>query len=236
MTYQTDQREKTMSEENLTEKFFALFEKEWTITGEKIKSELEPFLNSLRAMDTSSRNFKLFKQAYSYFENKHKRAGKIVHTIFQAERISSRKVKDVVYMLFIYLGVIESIGNSIVNILVMLLIANGMDFHIERAHDFPRIKHAASIRELEKERVPLTTKLNFLKYNGITELTSIIDSKLRNTIAHLKFDLKENDIYIRGKPAFVIAFLSAMRLNRAIVTTEMLLKQLAEETGLTAKD
>ena len=132
--------------------------------------------------------------------------------------------------LFTYMGLVESIGNTLVNIVVMVLVANGRDFHIECRYATPRIKHAISIKELEDERVPLTTKLNFLRDNGIKKLTAIIDSELRNEIAHLRFDFRKNRVVIKGKPASEIASAGTVRLIYGCMIT---LISIAEAVGIT---
>lgn len=207
-------------------------------TENEITSELTPFLDGIRRSGAQSRNFKLFKEAYIHFEKKRESKMKILGTLFPtfpSPDISLHNIKDVVYMLFIYLGLIESLGNSTVDILVMLLVANGRDFHIECRYTTPRIKHAVSMEDLEKERVPLTTKLNFLEANGIKKLTKIIDSELRNAIAHLKFEIRKNEIYVKGKPAPSIVIASMIEMNMGIKVVETLMNQLAEERGLDPK-
>lgn len=95
----------------------------------------------------------------------------------------------------------------------------------------PRIRHVFSIKDdLEKERIPLGTKL-LLRENGIKRFTSIVDSELRNAIAHLKFDIEEDDVFVKRKPAHAIFIISWTELNMALVTAEKLLNQLAKERG-----
>lgn len=204
----------------------------------EITSELTPFLDGIRRSGAQSRNFKLFKEAYKHFEKKRESKMKILGVLFPtypSPEISLDNIKDVVYTLFIYLGLIESLGNNTVDILVMLLVANGRDFHIESRHTLPRIKHAVSMEDLEKERVPLTTKLSFLEVNGIEKLTKIVDSDLRNAIAHLRFEIRKNEIYVKGKPASSIVIEGMIEMNMGIKVVETLLSQLAEERGFGPK-
>lgn len=193
----------------------------------KIKSELEPFLNGIR---TERADFELFRRAYLGFMTRYARGWRVYNYIMQDIDESSKfGVTEEIRWLFVYLGIIESLGNAIVDMVIMLLVANGKDFHIECRYTTPRIRHAVSIRDLEKERVPLTTKLNSLKDNGILGLSSTIDSNLRNSIAHLKFDVDENEIHIGGKPAWPIISVNLRKLARAIATTRDLLSQLFKE-------
>jgi hypothetical protein len=117
------------------------------------------------------------------------------------------------YMLFAYLGIVETLGNTIVDIIIMLIIANGKDFHIESEYRTPRVKHVERIFDLN--RVPLATKLNFLRDNGIKTLPSMIDSKLRNDIAHLNFTFNPDtkEISIRNRPIKEVVNEGFNRLN-----------------------
>jgi len=195
---------------------------------ENIRKELEPFLDGIRTMGAMSRNFRLFKEAYKDFLRKHGRALSIAEVLLKVKVLPTNEVVEDLTELFTYMGLVESVGNSIVNIIVMLLVANGRDFHIECRYTTPRIKHVVSMKDLEDERVPLTTKLNFLRDNGITELASIIDSDLRNKIAHLKFDVREDRIYINRKPASEVANNNIDMLIHAVTTVLLLLTQLTK--------
>ena len=123
------------------------------------------------------------------------------------------KPKGIAAELFTYLGTVETFGNTIVDIVVMLVIANGRDFHIECEYRTPRVRHVEGISDLRK--VSLTTKLNFLRDNGIRTLPSMIDSKLRNDVAHLNFtfDPDTEEIFIRKKPAREVLLEGIKELN-----------------------
>lgn len=212
-------------------------EREEIQTEQKITSELTPFLNGIRSLGTDSRNFEIFKEAFIDFENTLERKKNILGPFYKSyvERAHTLS-KDIIHDIFFYLGLVESFGNCIADIIVLLLVANGRDLHIEcRYTRTPRIKHVTSIKELETERVPLTTKLNFLDDNSVKELASIIDSELRNAIAHLKFDVRDDKIFIKGKSVEDIVTHSSLKLAAAIKTTRTLIRQLAKDKGLLRK-
>jgi hypothetical protein len=123
---------------------------------------------------------------------------------------------------------VESIGNTVTDIIVMILVANGIDFHVESVHSTPRIRHVNSIEDLDKNRVPLTAKLNFLRDNQISVFPSVVDSELRNKIAHMDFEIRRNQIWIKGKPGSEVVTLAWCRLITAIETVEKL--RLTRET------
>jgi len=202
----------------------------------RIRSELNPFREGIRVAPSTSRNFGIFKESFLEFRNKYESKSKLFESILDMESLPSitSKVGEL-YLLFLYLGRIESVGNTVVDILVMLLVANERDFHIECRHATPRIKHVVSIRDLEEERVPLTTKLNFLRDNGISEVARIMDSELRNDIAHLDFQVKDNEIYVRGKRAGETILESLIDLLAGIGYAAGFLHGMAERISIVAK-
>jgi hypothetical protein len=132
------------------------------------------------------------------------------------------ETKGIARVLFAYLGFVESLGNTLIDMIAMLIIANGIDLHMECYDRTPRIRHVKSMVDLRK--VPLSTKLNFLRDNGIKEIHSIIDNKLRNDIAHLNFKIDEENIYIRGQPAQQQLVEGLKKLNAVFVAYDELLR------------
>ena len=166
----------------------------------RIQFELEPLLNGIRNADIRSREYRLFRAAYTNFRERHEQTKEIRNYPMKGLFAKTHAVKDGIQWMFSYLGLIESLGTALADILIMLLVANGIDFHIERSRKSPRIKHVITMKDLEDEWVPLGVKLNFLSENGISTLSSIIDTKTRNKIAHMDFQVKGNQVLIKGKP------------------------------------
>lgn len=201
----------------------------------EIKSQLQPFLDGIR---TKPEAYKLFRKAYMHYRKKLDKSRGIFYAIVPQRKIqkpSKMSVKDVAHLMFVYLGLIESLGNCIVEMACMLLIANGRDFHIQRRFGIPRIKHVDSIKDFEKEKVPLGMKLAFLEGNNVTELASVIDTEIRNSVAHLDFDIRKESIYIKGKPAVDLLWNEMKKLDKVIKTTGVLLNKLAEDKGIAEK-
>lgn len=199
----------------------------------KIESELNPYLDSLRNMDKKTRRFKIFEKAVKDSSKKYGDAWKAYDFITRdIEWYTEYDAKEEVQTLFAYLVLVEGLGNAFTDLLVLLLAANGIDFHLESIHDAPHIRHAFSIRDLEKARVPLSAKLNFLRDNGIVEFAKKIDNKLRNDIAHLNFDIEDNQIHIRRTPAFEVVTKRHQELLDALKTVDILIRRLAKEKDL----
>jgi len=165
------------------------------------------------ALDVKSKELQLFKENYNYFVHKFAEKLEVFSNLLIFKDVPISDIRGQLTLLFGYLGTVESIGNAIVDFLVILLVANGIDFHIERKYRTPTIKHATLIRELEKDRVSLGTKLNFLRDNNIKTVPLIIDNELRNSIAHLNFTLKEKRIYIKGQDAILLVGNASRKLS-----------------------
>lgn len=208
-------------------------EKELKKMEEKITSQMEPFLDGIR---TKRGDYELFKRAYA--DSIPRLVGGMELFDFITKDFAETtqfRAKEEIHWLFAYLGLIESLGNCIIDRVVMLLVANGRDFHIECRYTTPRIKHVTSIKDLEEERVPLTTKLHFLKDNGVTELALVVDSELRNAIAHLRFNIRGDRVFFRKKPAYLVLANSIKKLVRALPLAWRLTRQLAEAGGVKTK-
>lgn len=86
-----------------------------------------------------------------------------------------------------YLGLVESLGVSFADIILMLAIASGNDLHTRGSYT----KHVSSFKELED--LDLSQKLDFLvKVLGLSIFETMIDRNLRNIIAHLKFKIESD--------------------------------------------
>jgi hypothetical protein len=94
------------------------------------------------------------------------------------------KSKPMIKML-VYLGLVESLGTTFIDMALMLLIANGKEMHTRG----PYIKHVTSLRELRK--LDLAYKLHFLKSYGLPLFQNMVNRELRNDIAHLKFKIDD---------------------------------------------
>lgn len=86
----------------------------------------------------------------------------------------------------IYLGLVESLGVALLDIVLLLLIANEREVHTGGRFS----KHATKLSQLEEIR--LANKLDFLNSEGLTMFGRFINRKIRNKIAHLGFTINED--------------------------------------------
>ena len=109
-----------------------IIEKEEEQIAEKIFSELEPYFKGILALDVKSKELQLFKENYNYFVHKFAEKLEVFSNLLIFKDVPISDIRGQLTLLFGYLGTVESIGNAIVDFLVILLVANGIDFHIER--------------------------------------------------------------------------------------------------------
>lgn len=185
----------------------------------EITSELEPFLNGIKQLQKTSIEYTIFKETYAHF-NAELGDKKTLFASMLPEEFDSSCLKDNFYILFLCLGMVESVGNIMTDMLVMLIVANGKKFEHRR-------KNIVSINDLEDENnyISLGRKLKFLEENGLRNFVSILDSDFRNAIAHLNFEVKSNAVYIAGEDAYTRAFTNLEKMTLAIDIMSRLLKQ-----------
>jgi hypothetical protein len=118
-------------------------------------------------------------------------------SIETSEALKDMKARDALEMLppkakalsklFAYLGLVESLGVTLMDMTLMLLIANGREMHIRKDKG---IMHVSTLRDLRK--LDLIYKLGFLKANKLEFVAGVVNRQLRNDIAHLKFRIEES--------------------------------------------
>ena len=94
--------------------------------------------------------------------------------------------------LFAYLGLIEGLGVTLIDITLLLLIANGKDMHFRKGGG---VMHVSRLKDVHK--LNLSHKLEFLDAHKLGFVSKIVNRNLRNMIAHLGFTITE-DGTIRG--------------------------------------
>jgi hypothetical protein len=194
---------------------------------EKIESELQPFFDKI--INSPKTDISLVKDTLEKSLLPNRKMHELIETIFRVNTSSDENASltQQIHEMFLYLGLVEGLANYYVNILVMLLVASGRDFHIESMRDTPRINHALCIEDLEKSYTPLKTKLNFLSNNGLKLFVSTIDSSLRNDIAHFKICLDNDRILLRNKPIHEVISPNKEKIVNCINRTSYLLFILA---------
>ncbi len=135
----------------------------------KVDLELAPFAEGIKSMDESLQCFGVFKKAVADFRNRMPNTQALANVFVDTMLFHMSELREV-YVPFVYLGLVESIGSLYVDFLVLLVVACGQDFHVESMQSNHILKHAVTFADLEEGKVALATRLAFLKNNGITTL------------------------------------------------------------------
>lgn len=167
---------------------------------ETIRAELDPLVNGFYMLAKMDRRYIHFKSGLDDWNKRLVETMPTLGTVDSIQRLTVPLIQKersegdhrllAVTGLFRYLGLIESIGTQFVDLLVLLLVANGYDFHVERQHGVPRIVHATSLEDLRDAN--LGPKVRFLKRCRLKKSSKIVDVDLRNSIAHLDFKINTN--------------------------------------------
>ena len=155
-------------------------------TARKILGRL--YLNIEKAKEFGFPHFEHFKQMCDDFKEKWeeaKKASKILRGLRTYSFEPSREYSSMSKMLA-YLGLVESLGVALADMVLILLIANGTEVHTRG----PMTKHVTKARELEN--IDLVYKLDFLEDEGLDLFGEFINRDVRNHIAHLKFTIRGN--------------------------------------------
>lgn len=105
----------------------------------------------------------------------------------------SKKEKWAIALHMEYLTLVEGVFSTQLNFLIFLLIANGHDLYSTRKGGYVK-----TLKDIEE--VNLSFRLKFLREHGFGNLISNkVDTKLRNSIAHLFYEVDENDNIKVGK-------------------------------------
>jgi hypothetical protein len=198
----------------------------------KIKAELEPFLDKI--IKSPKTDIELVKDTLEKAIVPNSEMREQMEAVFQANTQIDENATIIqqIHEMFTYLGFVESLANLYVDILVMLIVASGKDFHIESTNDTPRVNHAMCIEDLQNNySTSLYTKLNFLRSRELKLFVSTIDSAriLRNDIAHFKIRLENGKILLRNKPVHEIISTNQEKLVNCLNRTNWMLLFLALE-------
>jgi hypothetical protein len=152
----------------------------------ELEAEIEPFLKKI--LITPQKHLTQFKEDCEAFYSKRDTSLVIMGLVEEIDlKALDVSTKEQIFALFYYVGLVETIGDCCVNILVMLLAAAGRDFEIRK-------KHMQSIKDLEDPKVSLGAKLDFLKDNKVEIPKKSINKDLRNWIAHADFKIKDKNV------------------------------------------
>lgn len=182
---------------------------------------------------------KMYKAYYEYLEQqleeRMRRATdfiKIVRSAYEAQTLGP-KVRTA-FDAFLYLTQTESVGNGFVDMAILLLIAKGLDLHLEPDDEHKYTRHVTSSQDLDSPSLTLAMKLDFLKMNGLPFFENCIDRTLRNRIAHADFEIDADGKFFqltgKGKKEVDLDKKHDCLINYAIGIERVFREQMAKVT------
>ncbi len=180
-----------MSDEDLLRKWCDKQELDYTLARD-LKEKYFPLLEKAH---------KRFGDAFDKYFHEHRlgtdiRLDNIKTLVLLVEKLGavrqklSLKEQAVIFLSLQYLPIVEGAFSSEINFLIYTLIVNGYDFEWSG-------EKVNSVTTIEK--ASLSEKIKFLENNGFEIITAKCDPKLRNSIAHLFYKVKDNGkIYVNG--------------------------------------
>ena len=160
----------------------------------RIKKELDPLITKvMRVAAFRDPNYPQFKKDMNMWNERFGKALEITGKVSSMQHIAPNVNPQLMstIKMFVYLGLVEGVGVALVDLIVLLLIASGETLHVEQLYGIPRVIHARTLEDLRppKTNANLAVKISFLQRHGLEATSKIIDTKLRNDIAHLNFDV-----------------------------------------------
>lgn len=140
--------------------------------------------------------YEIFKKNCIEFDKRWRRAQEISLILRDLKATVTYENANVESMskMLAYLGLVESLGTTMIDMALLFLIANGKEIHTRG----PNVKHVETFKELEGVW-KLDYKLDFLADAGLTIFKEkIIDKNTRNYIAHLNFTIENGIIRDKG--------------------------------------
>lgn len=171
-TYSIEDLQKLVEEIN--EKFPTFISDDHVKIEERIVSLLKPIKSEKDWMSIDK-----------WLENSRKRVASCKELVFINKMKGLTKKQKSIMLLMEYLAISESIFSEFVQFITFILIKNHHDIY----HPYG-MKFVTRFEELDK--IPLFIKLPFLDRHEFKEVTSGFDRKLRNSIAHMKYDVGDN--------------------------------------------
>jgi hypothetical protein len=133
--------------------------------------------------------YQRFKENWSIFHLKLKKTREVANILVQSATITyPDKQIESMNKMFSYMGLVESLGITMMNMALLFLIANGKEIHSKTSPSM----HVETYDDLER-LWDVEYKLKFLDSAGISIFSQmIIIRNVRNMVAHLNFSIDTN--------------------------------------------
>jgi len=159
---------------------------------DNVKKQLEPIFAKFYK---TSESYRIYKVSVNLLLKKLDRINAIQKSLIEWDNLVNEKAFPIKYVrlmdTFTYLLQVEMFGNHFVNLTLLLMVGKGDFLHLNPDYKHRYVRHAKSLKDIESPTLTLSTKLDFLKANGINFFDKWINRRLRNKIAHGDFFIDE---------------------------------------------
>ncbi len=150
-----------------------------------IKEQIDPLLSDNKLMDTFFSLLMNDDFAHRLIDRLFSgQPSELIQILQKDPTITQSKNRITIFNSIAYMIAVETDSDLLVDELILLLVAKGIDFHVDGDLDHKFIRHVMNLGDLESVSVTLGAKLDFLDNYGMTCFSTCIDRRLRNKIAH----------------------------------------------------
>jgi len=185
---------------------------------------LAPLIEAIRNSDTAKDFLK--SADVDIFQNRFEKSGRRMKKFKEDSKTSGTDETTILRKAFLYLALFETSTTNLIDLVLMIFIANGHDFYVYRSR-----KYAKKLDDLDD--CFISEKLDFLNHHGLVIFSEHINKKLRNKIAHLDFDVEADGKILIGQQKYdlqdELVHLEAILLAIANALKECKLPELLRE-------
>jgi hypothetical protein len=166
-----------------------------SLTENHFKEQIVALLNQNSTLDELANILQLEtnRRILAKARNTLKQIQPVIMALHQTKEVKQNRINETVIDAVFYLFSVEVSATLLINFFTILMHAKGIDPNIPVMSYGKEIRrHATSLEDLESTYIPLTSKLEYLKYCKFPYFENYIDTNLRNKIAHMDFEIRDN--------------------------------------------
>jgi len=154
---------------------------------------LTPLIETIRGSEKAKDVLK--STGTGVFQNRFKQSARRMRIFKEDAKISGTSEITTLRKAFLYLALFETSVINLIDLVIMLFVANDHDFYVYRNR-----KYAKKLDDLDDSS--LSEKLDFLNHHKLQIFSQHINRKLRNVIAHMDFDIEADERIAHNQQKF----------------------------------
>lgn len=165
------------------------------MTEDYFKEQIVALLNENSTLDALANILKLESNRKMLVKarNTIKQMQPLIMALRQTKEVKQSRINETVIDAIFYLFSVEASATLLVNFFTILMHIKGIDHNIPAIRYGKKLRlHATSLEDLASTYIPLTSKLEYLKFCKFPYFENYINTNLRNKIAHMDFEIRDN--------------------------------------------